>query len=183
MSVTATPLSTPALGAMVSPKQQFLAAYEREHAITMRVLRAFPPEKADLQPHPRCKTARELAFIFALERGLATLVFNDAFGPGGGGSPKNMPEPPESWNAVLAAVEKTHEDFGTVVRATPEDKLFETVKFFIAPKTLGDVSRLDFLWFILSDEIHHRGQLSIYLRMADAKVPSIYGPTADEPWM
>src|SRR5688572_23775977 len=184
MPVTATPLSTPAVGAMVSQKQQFLAAYEREHAITMRVLRAFPPEKSELQPHPRCKTARELAFIFALERGLATLVFNDAFAAGGdGASPRQTPAPPASWNAVLAAVAKTHEDFGNIVRATPEEKLFETVKFFTAPKTLGDVSRIDFLWFILSDEIHHRGQLSIYLRMADAKVPSIYGPTADEPWM
>src|SRR5688500_9337351 len=148
MSIPATPLSTPAVGAMVSPKEQFLAAYEREHAITMRVLRAFPPEKADLQPHPRCKTARELAFIFALERGLATIVFNDAFGTGGGPSPTKTPEPPESWNAVLAAVEKTHEDFGHVVRATPEEKLFETVKFFTAPKTLTDVRRIDFLWFI-----------------------------------
>lgn len=181
-SATATPLSTPAVGAMPSPKQQFLASYEREHAITMRVLRAFPPEKSELQPHPRCKTARELAFIFALERGLATMVFNDAFASGGGPSGK-MPSAPESWNAVLAAVEKTHEDFGNVVRATPEEKLFETVKFFTAPKTLSDVRRIDFLWFILSDEIHHRGQLSVYLRMADGKVPSIYGPTADEPWM
>ena len=40
----------------------------------------------------------------------------------------------------------------------------------------------DFLWMILCDQIHHRGQFSIYLRMADGKVPSIYGPTADEPW-
>jgi uncharacterized damage-inducible protein DinB len=178
---TATPLSTPAFGVMPSAKQQFLAAYEREHAITMRVLRAFPPEKAELQPHSRCKTARELAFIFALERGLATMVFNDAFASGG--PPGRMPSAPDSWNAVLAAVEKTHEDFGIIVRATPDEKLFETVKFFTGPKTLGDVSRIDFLWFILSDEIHHRGQLSIYLRMADAKVPSIYGPSADEPWM
>jgi uncharacterized damage-inducible protein DinB len=38
-------------------------------------------------------------------------------------------------------------------------------------------------WMILSDQIHHRGQFSVYLRMAGGKVPSIYGPTADEPWM
>jgi uncharacterized damage-inducible protein DinB len=181
MATTATPMSTPAV-APTSPKQQFLESYEREDAITMRVLRAFPPDKADLRPHPRCKTARELAFVFAIERGLATMVFNDAFASGAPPS-SNMPSAPESWNGVLAAVEKTHEDFGNVVRATPEHKLFETVKFFTAPKTLTDVRRIDFLWFILSDEIHHRGQMSIYLRMADAKVPSIYGPTADEPWM
>jgi uncharacterized damage-inducible protein DinB len=64
----------------------------------------------------------------------------------------------------------------------PDEKLSETVKFFTAPKTLGDIRRIDFLWFLLSDEIHHRGQFSIYLRMADGKVPSIYGPSGDEPW-
>jgi len=41
---------------------------------------------------------------------------------------------------------------------------------------------VDFLWFLLCDQIHHRGQLSVYLRMADGKVPSIYGPSGDEPW-
>lgn len=46
-----------------------------------------------------------------------------------------------------------------------------------------DQMSMDLLWFLLFDEIHHRGQFSIYLRMADGKVPSIYGPSADEPWM
>ena len=65
----------------------------------------------------------------------------------------------------------------------PDEKLMETVKFFVAPKTMGDVRRMDVLWSLLHDEIHHRGQFSIYLRMAGGKVPSIYGPSADEPWM
>jgi uncharacterized damage-inducible protein DinB len=63
-----------------------------------------------------------------------------------------------------------------------EEQLFETIKFFTAPKTIGDITKMQFLWMILCDQIHHRGQFSIYLRMADGKVPSIYGPTADEPW-
>jgi uncharacterized damage-inducible protein DinB len=40
----------------------------------------------------------------------------------------------------------------------------------------------DILWIMLMDSIHHRGQLSVYVRMAGGKVPSIYGPSADEPW-
>jgi len=39
------------------------------------------------------------------------------------------------------------------------------------------------LWSVLMDQVHHRGQLSVYLRLVGAKVPSIYGPTADETWM
>ena len=46
-----------------------------------------------------------------------------------------------------------------------------------------EVEDFEFIrWFLLHDQIHHRGQFSIDLRMADGKVPSIYGPTADEPW-
>jgi hypothetical protein len=166
---------------MASAKQQFLDAYEREHAITMRVLRAYPKDRLDLQPHPKCKTARDLAWVFVLERGLGKLVVND--GLASGGPPGKMPPAPQSWDEVLEAVERSHQDFGDLIRSTPDDQLHQTVKFFTAPKTLSDVRRMDFLWFLLSDEIHHRGQFSVYLRMADAKVPSIYGPSADEPWM
>jgi len=166
---------------MATPKQRFLEAYEHEHTITMRVLKAYPPGRADLRPHPKCKTARELAWIFVLERGLGTTVLNN--GLAGGMPPGAPPPPPESWAEILGAIEKTHKDLGNVIRSMPDEKMTEMVKFFTAPKTLGDVRRVDFLWYMLSDEIHHRGQFSIYLRMADGKVPSIYGPSGDEPWM
>ncbi len=180
MGSTVRPASSPA-GAMATPKQRFLDVYEREHATTMRVLRAYPAEQAELRPHERCKTARELAWVFALERGFGTILMNDGFASGG--PPGEAPKVPESWDAVLTAVEQTHQDFGDLVRAMPDEKLIETVKFFVAPKTMGDVRRMDILWSLLHDEIHHRGQFSIYLRMANGKVPSIYGPSADEPWM
>jgi uncharacterized damage-inducible protein DinB len=45
------------------------------------------------------------------------------------------------------------------------------------------MTRIDMIWMLLLDQVHHRGQFSIYLRMADGTVPSIYGPTADEPWI
>ena len=162
--------------------RQFLETYEREHRTTMRVLRAFPSDQMELRPHPRCKTARELAWIFVVERGLGRhVVIDDAFA---GAGPKGaMPEPPAKWEDILSALEKEHHAFADEVRALSEEKLAGTVKFFVAPKTLGDVPRMDFLWFLLHDQIHHRGQFSIYLRMAGAKVPSIYGPSGDEPWM
>jgi uncharacterized damage-inducible protein DinB len=167
-------------GTTTSPKQRFLEVYEQEHEKTMRVLRAFPADKSEFRPSEMCKTARELAWMFPLERGLGTAVFNDAFAKGGPSG--KMPDPPDSWDAVLAAAESKHREFAELIRTTPDDKLDETVKFFVGPKTMGDVKRLDFAWFLLHDEIHHRGQFSIYLRMAGGKVPSIYGPSGDEPW-
>lgn len=167
--------------AIATPKQQFLEAYEREHATTLKVLQAMPEDQLSLKPHPRCKTARELAWVFVLERGLGKIVFNDGFASGS--SSGKLPDPPEAWPALLEAYQAGHKELSDLVRETPDTKLLETVRFFTAPKTMSDVRRIDFLWFLLHDEIHHRGQFSIYLRMAGAKVPSIYGPSADEPWM
>jgi uncharacterized damage-inducible protein DinB len=164
-----------------SAKRQFLEAYEREHATTMRVLRAYPTDQLDLRPHPSCRTARELAWVFALESGLGAMIFADALaaGPPAG----EAPPAPDSWEEILSAIEQGHRAFADLVRSTSDADLLKTAKFFVGPQTMGDVRRIDFAWFLLSDEIHHRGQFSIYLRMAGGKVPSIYGPSGDEPWM
>lgn len=164
-----------------SAKQNFLDAYDREHAVTMRVLRAYPEDQLDLKPHPRSNSAKQLAWTFVLERGLGTSVFNDRFAElAATGTP---PEPPAEWSALLAALEQAHRDFAELVRSAPDEKLLETVSFFTGPNTMGKIRRIDWIWFLLHDEIHHRGQFSVYLRMAGGKVPSIYGPSADEPWM
>jgi uncharacterized damage-inducible protein DinB len=165
---------------MPSQKEQFLELYEREHATTMRVLRAYPPAELELRPHPKLKTARELAWVFVLESMLGGMGFRNEFADG---VPAGEPPPaPDSWDELLAQLEHAHREFGDLVRATPDEELLATVRFFVAPGTMGDVTRLAWLWFLLGDQIHHRGQFSIYLRMAGGRVPSIYGPTADEPW-
>ena len=182
MSTSTTGHTAPAgVGVLPTPKQQFLDAYEREHQITMRLLRAYPPDKVELRPHPKCKTARELAWMFAAERALGTAVLNDWYATNKPGSGQ-MPQAPADWQDLLAAIEKAHTDYRAVVESFSDAQLMENVKFFSAPKTMGDYQRIGFMWFLLSDQIHHRGQFSIYSRMADGKVPSIYGPSADEPW-
>lgn len=55
-------------------KRVFLDAYDQEHAITMRVLRAYPADRLDLRPHTACRTVRELAWVFVMERGLDAAV-------------------------------------------------------------------------------------------------------------
>lgn len=180
MTTAATPASSAAVGAMPSPRQQFLDAYEREHAITMRLLRAYPSEQSELRPHEKLKTARELAYIFVQECGLGIAGLNDAFGKGLTGP--SSPPVPEKWEDVLPALEAAHVEFRKAFESYTDAQLLEPIKFFVGPKTMGEYSRLQFAWFLLSDQIHHRGQMSVYLRMAGGKVPSIYGPTADEPW-
>jgi len=106
MSTSTTGHAAPAgVGVLPTPKQQFLDAYEREHQITMRLLRAYPPDKIELRPHPRSKTARELAWMFAAERALGTAVLNDWYATNKPGSGQ-MPQAPADWQDLLAAIEK-----------------------------------------------------------------------------
>lgn len=165
-----------------SPKEFFLEKFDAEHATTMRVLRAYPEDQLDLKPHPKANSARDLAWVFVLECGLGAMVWNDAFAKGmptGAGTPKA----PEKWDDILAAAEKSYQDYRALIASASDEDLATEVHFFTAPKTMGTVSRLDWIWFLLFDQIHHRGQFSTYLRMSGGKVPSIYGPSADEPWV
>lgn len=164
-------------------KEAFLRTYDHEHETTMRVLRAYPEDKLDLKPSERSNSARDIAFIFVLERYLGTKVWHDEFFKGTTKVTGKPPAPPEKWSDLLAELEKAHKDFRALIESASEEDLKEKVHFFTAPKTMGEITRSDWLWFLLHDQIHHRGQFSVYLRMAGGKVPSIYGPTADEPWV
>jgi uncharacterized damage-inducible protein DinB len=163
----------------MSQKHQFINTYNQEHATTMRVLRAYPAAHSELRPHKMCKTARELAWMFVLEQGLAEKALTTGID---WSAPAPMPAAPGSLDEVISKFDRGRERLSTLV-SQKDDGLSGSVKFPTAPKTIGDVPLAQFLWMLLHDQIHHRGQFSIYLRMADGKVPSIYGPTADEPWM
>ena len=161
---------------MMTEKDQFLHTMAREFPTTLKVLKAFPAAKGDMKPHARAKSARELAWNFVAEQKACEMTLDGALELG------KIPKPPATFAEVVTAYEQAHAAFVAHVRRTPDTELDKTVKFMVGPKQMGELRRMDVLWFLLHDSIHHRGQFSIYLRMVDAKVPSIYGPTADEPW-
>ena len=163
----------------VSPKLQFLDTFARETATTLKVLRALPPNQGEFRPHIRAKSARELAFTFVMEQVLLTKALTDQLNFTGSGGP---PAAPNDFQAIVRQFENDHGELVELIRKTPEDSLHTTVQFPTGPGQMGEWSKLAFAWFILSDQIHHRGQYSVYVRMAGGKVPSIYGPSADEPW-
>jgi uncharacterized damage-inducible protein DinB len=165
-------------------KDVFLQTFDNEHATTMRVLRAYPEDQLDLKPSPRSNSARQLAWTLALECYLGERVWRDDFANGfQAAAPGAPPKPPEAWSEMLDAIESHSRAWRTLVANTTDEDLAAKVHFFTAPKTLGEITRMDWAWFLLHDQIHHRGQFSVYLRIAGGKLPSIYGPTADEPWV
>lgn len=95
----------------------------------------------------------------------------------------SAPKPPATLDEIVSATEKGNAALVAKIKAMPDASFDEKVVFPVAPKTMQPVRKMDLSWMMLMDSIHHRGQLSVYIRLAGGKVPSIYGPTADEPWM
>lgn len=161
----------------MSEKDMFINAWDNESKTTAKVLRAYPEAKLDLKPSEKSRTARELAWTIVTGEMLVGQVLDGKINFG------SAPPPPATMKEIVQSYEKVHGDLLNKVKSMADTDMATPIKFFTAPKQMGDVPRSGLLWFILMDSVHHRGQFSVYLRMAGAKVPSIYGPTADESWM
>lgn len=176
-SPTMTGASTTSAGAQ-SPKQQFVDVFKRESATTRRVLNALAETDTEFRPRPTSPCAREIAAIFTIEQSASAAALTNNWQ-----WPPQFPPAPASFSEVLANFEATNHAVLQALASVTDARLLETVPFFTGPKQVGEVRVIDMLWFMLLDGIHHRGQLSVYLRLTGGKVPSIYGPSRDEPWI
>jgi uncharacterized damage-inducible protein DinB len=158
-------------------KKRFLDSYRNEHSTTLKVLGAYPTGQHGFKPHERSNSALQLAWTFVIEEQLILRALTGQPVLGGG-----FPKPPDTWEEVLAAYNAGHEAIVHAIESAADQDLTGTATFFVGPKQTGEIPMEQFLTFMLHDQIHHRGQMSVYLRMAGGRVPSIYGPSADEPW-
>ena len=160
----------------MTEKDAFLQAFEREFQTTLKVLKAYPPAKSELKPAEKSKPARELAWMLVLNQMVLVPTLEGKLEPG------SLPPAPKDWSDLVAALEKAHRETTARLQGATDAELNGMIPIPTGPKQMGQMRIGDALWFFLNDTIHHRGQFSIYLRMAGGKLPSIYGPTADEPW-
>jgi len=161
----------------MTEKDMFLQTWEREFQTTLKVIKSYPKEKLDLKPSEKSRSAKDLLWTFVSEEHVASDVTKGQI------DFMNMPKAPNTVEEIIASYERTHNENVQKIKNLTEQEYNSSIQFFIGPKQPGMVRRADILWTMLMDSVHHRGQLSVYLRLVGAKVPSIYGPTADEPWM
>jgi uncharacterized damage-inducible protein DinB len=152
-----------------------LPQIKNESKTTRRVLEAIPAGKSDYKPDPKAKTALELAWHIAhSEVWFLDAVENGEFNADAGAMPEDIKTPADivAWYDTNFAA-----SFDRVSNLSP-DKLVKPINFynvFTNPAIL-------YLNFLIVHSVHHRGQLSTYLRPMGSKVPSIYGGSADEPF-
>jgi uncharacterized damage-inducible protein DinB len=154
----------------------YRATFAQEGEITKKLLRAFPEDKVDLRPCETGQSARELASTLTLTFLVLGPILAGKLLPG------ELPPPPKEWKDLVANFEREFEGAKAKLASLDDAAMSGMVTTVTGKDVIEDVRRADLLRLFLHDQIHHRGQLSVLLRMAGAKVPSIYGPSKDEPW-
>ena len=144
---------------------------EREFATTRKILAALPDDQMNWQPHEKGFNAGDLAWhIATADCFFMTGIANAEFPASG--------KPPERPKTVAEIVKFYEQNFPPLLekaKAMSGEHAAKVITFAIFKNPV-----VVFLNLANSHSIHHRGQLSAYLRAMGAKVPSIYGPSADE---
>ena len=157
-----------------------LMEMDQEAQTTKRVLDRIPEDKLAWKPHPRAYSLGQLALHIASAPGnVAAAAAQDSFE-----APSFAQPEPKSRQEVLDTFSKSLENAKGTLKNMSDAKLTSMWTLTKNGKVLMSVPRVGFIRSIMMNHMyHHRGQLSVYLRLLDVPVPSIYGPSADEnPW-
>jgi uncharacterized damage-inducible protein DinB len=152
----------------------FLKFWKKEAAATRAVI-ARIPEGSSYRPDPKSRTAREIAWLIvseeiALADGLEKGRFDWVEAP-----------PPDTMKAILDTYDREHDALTARLGRLAPAQLERDVPFFYQGQEVMKAPGIESAWGFLFDIVHHRGQISTYLRPMGSTVPQIYGPTADEP--
>ena len=159
-------------------KDTLLTEFDHEMGTTRRLLERIPDEKFDWKPHQKSMTLGGLATHLSNLPNWGTTILNDASYDLAAGPP-NLTQSASRGDVLAqfdsaaartrAALDKTDAELGAQWKLKRGDQ-----ELFSLPRAAA------FRTFVLYHVVHHRGQLSVYLRLNDVPVPAIYGPTADE---
>lgn len=153
-------------------KEDLLPLFKREFATTLKVINAFPEDKLSFTPHPRSSTALRVMSSFVFEM---YLIDSYAFGEKVDRSIFQT-YAPEKLSTLASDFEKASAHVVDRLAKMSDADMSKPVEFAGSKSTAGE-----FMFLMLQDQIHHRGQMTVYIRLAGGKVPSVYGPSADDP--
>lgn len=158
--------------------EPLLAELEAEGVATRKVLERMPDDKFDWKPHEKSLTIRQLASHVADMPGWVSFtldqdVMDVATAP--------QPEGVESAADLVAFFDRQMASAREALRNASDEALLKRWKMTMGDQVLIDLPKADVLrrW-VLNHIVHHRAQLTVYLRLNDVPVPAVYGSSADE---
>lgn len=162
----------------MSISQSFLAELEQEMPPTRRLLERVPGDKGDWKPHPKSFSLGHLAQLVARMPGWLTMTMQDTKLDLSKGAGYSL----EPTAALLAEFDLNVASARAALEAAPDSAYSVPWSLAAGERVLFTLPRLAVMRQNINHLAHHRGQLTVYLRLVDVPLPSIYGPTADEPW-
>jgi hypothetical protein len=157
----------------MSTREFFAKRLASELPAFVKVARALPGDKLEYKPHEKNTPAGMLSWQLACELGQLVELFEK------GDIHFSMGSCPGA-DDIVAAVEQNGQRAIEAAKAVSEDRWNSPAKFFMGDQMVWEDKVSDMAWGYLFDMVHHRGQLSAYIRPMGGKVPAIYGPSADE---
>jgi uncharacterized damage-inducible protein DinB len=157
----------------MTTREFYLATRKNEFPIFKKVLKALPKDHLDYKPDERSPSAEQVVWTLVHQTSICCDVARDARGEW-----KDSPAPP--LDEMLETFERASNELVDLVSKMREKDWEKKAQFYYQGKVVSEQPVGQFLWSMMFDAIHHRGQLSAYLRPMGGKVPAIYGPSADE---
>lgn len=156
----------------MTSREFFIERRRAEHPVFMRVLESIPESGVSYRPHERSPSTEDVVWTLTNELRSCLEAAKDFRAEWHVG-------PAPSLGEMRQRFEQWSEELTDVVSQMDDAAWNKTAQFYFGGRLVSEQPVSQFLWFILFDAIHHRGQLSAYLRPMGAAVPSIYGPSAD----
>jgi uncharacterized damage-inducible protein DinB len=153
----------------VNERTLFTKFWTNESKTTRKVLERIP-EGSAYKPDPKSRTAQEIAWQIVCEEKMIIEALEN-------GTAEWAPPPmPSSMKAVLAAYDAQSTGMADRWRNLPDARWDGSLEFFGSQRPASPMA-----WSFLFDIVHHRGQITTYLRPMGSTVPQVYGPSGDEP--
>jgi uncharacterized damage-inducible protein DinB len=154
-------------------RQFYLQHCASEFPRFVGVFQAVPADQLAYRPHPKSRSALELiGHLIGHEQDLVELAQTGSIN-------HRVHVPFSTLDDALQLYRSAHESLEQSLGAMDDSTWESPGKFLLNGNVIYEFPRRDLAWMLLFDALHHRGQLSVYLRPMGGKVPSIYGPSGD----
>ena len=157
---------------------QLLGELDQEMATTRRLLERVPSDKGEWKPHAKSFPLGHLAQLVALMPGWIARTVRETEIDLAGGAGYSY----EKTETLLALFDRNVADAKAALERASDADMMVTWSLKMGDRVLMSLPRGAAVRSHMNHFIHHRGQLTVYLRLVDVPLPSIYGPTADERW-
>ncbi|MEO6213997.1 MAG: DinB family protein [Vicinamibacterales bacterium] len=162
--------------------QLFLSELEREAQRSRRSLEQVPADKAAWKPHDRSMAFGPLVQLVAtMPSWFALIIKQDELDVAPKDGPQHKPAPMNTSAELIAGLDQAVKDAQVALEATTDEHLMTPWRLLAAGNVVMEAPRHVMLRDAMNHLAHHRGQMTVYLRLMGATVPALYGPSADDP--